>query len=204
MGANNSILSEDSTGTDPFKLFNRWYNNRLAGGAEVPDSMALGTSGENGTVSVRSVLLKHFDEKGFVFFTNYKSRKGTQLQFNPLAALHFHWPESGRQIRIEGTVSITSSEESDLYFNSRPADARLSSWASEQSSIIPDRKYLEERFSFYKNSFGNKHIERPGYWGGYRLHPSWFEFWQERPGRLHDRISYTLSGDTWIINRLAP
>lgn len=204
MSLKSSILSEDTAAPDPFRQFESWYNDRLAEGVPVPDSMALGTSSSDGTVSVRSVLLKTFDETGFVFFTNYNSRKGIQLQSNPHAALHFHWPEHDRQIRIEGLVRKISPEESDLYFNSRPEEARISSWASEQSAIIPDRNYLEEKFEFYKKSFKNKIIERPRSWGGYRLEPIWFEFWQERPNRLHDRISYTCSGGKWIINRLAP
>jgi pyridoxamine 5'-phosphate oxidase len=204
MTLNSSILSEDTTDPDPFRQFESWYNDRLAEGVRVPDSMALGTSSSDGTISVRSVLLKSFDKTGFVFFTNYNSRKGIQLQSNPHAALHFHWPERERQIRIEGLVRKISPEESDMYFNSRPEEARISTWASEQSSIILSRDYLEEKFRSYKKSFKNKIIERPRYWGGYRLEPIWFEFWQERPNRLHDRISYTFTGDKWIINRLAP
>ncbi len=204
MGLNSSVLSENTAAPDPFVQFESWYNERLAGAVPVPDSMALGTSSSDGTVSVRSVLLKSFDKTGFVFFTNYNSRKGIQLQSNPHAALHFQWPEHNRQIRIEGLIRKISPEESDLYFNSRPEESRISSWASEQSAIIRDRNYLEEKFMFYKKSFKYKIIARPPYWGGYRLEPSWFEFWQERPNRLHDRISYTFSGGKWIINRLAP
>jgi pyridoxamine 5'-phosphate oxidase len=204
MNRNRSILSENSVEPDPFRQFKKWYKDRLAEGVPAPDTMSLGTSAKDGQVSVRSVLLKDYNEQGFIFFTNYNSRKGIQLQSNPLAALHFNWPESARQIRIEGIVRKTSPEESDHYFNSRPEDARISAWASDQSAIIPDRNFLDETYSRYRELFNNKSIERPEYWGGYILIPRWFEFWQERSARLHDRISYTLTGDKWIINRLAP
>jgi pyridoxamine 5'-phosphate oxidase len=198
------ILSESSVDPDPFLQFESWYKERLAEGIPDPDSMTLGTAGKDGRVSVRSVLLKGFDERGFLFFSNYKSRKGTHLQSNPRAALHFYWPESARQIRIEGIVKKTTAGESDRYFNSRPEESRISAWASKQSSIVPGREYLEEKYSFYKKYFIHRNLRRPLQWGGYRLNPVWFEFWQERQYRLHDRITYTLTGGKWIIDRLAP
>jgi pyridoxamine 5'-phosphate oxidase len=199
-----NILSENSVSPDPFLQFDSWYKERLSGNIPIPDTMSLGTSYRDGTVSVRTVLLKNYSESGFVFFTNYLSKKGMQLESNPRAALLFHWPEAGRQIRIEGSVLKVSEKESDLYFNSRPEKSRLAAWASEQSAIIPDRLHLENRFISYKEKFHGKPIGRPTHWGGYILKPSWFEFWQEGEFRLHDRITWSLSGKKWIIHRLAP
>lgn len=199
-----NILSESSVYPNPFEQFDLWYKERLSGNIPVADTMSLGTSSPDGRVSVRTVLLKDYSERGFLFYTNYLSKKGKQLDSNPQAALLFYWPESERQIRIEGAVRKVSVEESDLYFSSRPEVSQLSAWASEQSSVIPDREYLESRVDFYKNKFDGNPIARPLNWGGYILCPSWFEFWQEGKHRLHDRISYSLSGKSWKINRLAP
>jgi pyridoxamine 5'-phosphate oxidase len=204
MNINKTMLSESSIDPDPFLQFECWYRERLSVNIHVPNNISLGTASKNGLVSVRTVLLKNYNKEGFVFFSNYNSRKGMNLESNPRAALLFYWPESARQIRIEGTVIKIPAKESDLYFNTRTEETRLSAWASAQSSIIPDRSFLENRVVFYKNIFKNKSIERPAYWGGYRLIPSWFEFWQERQYRLHDRIVYSLSNDKWKINRLAP
>jgi pyridoxamine 5'-phosphate oxidase len=153
---------------------------------------------------VRTVLLKSYDENGFVFYTNYNSRKAMQLSTNPKAALLFYWPGSGRQIRIEGTTKLLSDSDSESYFSSRPRESQIGAWASEQSAVIPDRKHLEQRYELYKNLFENKPVSRPPHWGGYRLDPAWFEFWQNREFRLHDRITYTRKKDLWIIERLAP
>jgi pyridoxamine 5'-phosphate oxidase len=199
-----NILSEKSVSPDPFLQFDTWYKEHLSANIPIPDTMSLGTSGSDGTVSVRTVLLKDYSEIGFVFFSNYLSKKGMQLGSNPRAALLFYWPETARQIRIEGDVLKISGKESDLYFDTRPEDSRISAWASEQSSAITDRAYLENRFSFYKNKFSGNKIDRPPHWGGYILKPSWFEFWQEGEFRLHDRVSYSLTGEKWIIRRLAP
>lgn len=199
-----SSLTEDEMDPDPFVQFRNWYKEHVNSGIEIPEAVSLGTSSNEGSVSLRTVLLKGFDQNGFVFFSNYLSRKGKQLEINPVAALLFYWPESDRQIRIEGVVEKVSAEESDLYFNSRPEESRISAWASEQSSAIPNRQYLEDRFSFYKNKFLNQSIERPPHWGGYRLIPAWLEFWQSGEYRLHDRICYTLNDGKWTISRLAP
>jgi pyridoxamine 5'-phosphate oxidase len=153
---------------------------------------------------VRTVLLKIYDERGFVFFTNYNSRKGAQLSSNPRAALLFYWPECARQIRIEGVTEKITERESESYFKIRPKESQLSAWASEQSSVIPDREHLEKRFLYYKNMYGEKSVDKPEHWGGFRIVPDWFEFWQEGEFRLHDRLSYTKRNDSWVIERLAP
>jgi len=199
-----TILSEKSIDPNPFRQFEEWYKDRLNGNISNPNAMSLGTSSVDGRVSVRTVLLKENTDAGFVFFTNYNSRKGKHLEFNNKAAIHFYWPELNRQIRIEGAVYKITKKESELYFRTRPVENRLSVWASEQSSIIPSREFLENRFSFFRKKYQNKSIDRPLYWGGFRLIPVWFEFWQEGKYRLHDRISYTLEGNVWKIARLAP
>jgi pyridoxamine 5'-phosphate oxidase len=150
------------------------------------------------------VLLKEFDEKGFVFYTNYNSRKASELLSNHKAALLFYWPESGRQVRIEGVTIKVSEEESDDYFKTRPRESQISSWASDQSSIIPGRHYIEKQFESFKSIFAEKKVPRPEHWGGFRLIPTWFEFWQEREFRMHDRLTYVKRENRWVIERLAP
>jgi pyridoxamine 5'-phosphate oxidase len=198
------MISEKTVAPDPFDQFNKWYNEHLLAGVAIPETMSLGTAGSAGEVSVRTVLLKDFDENGFVFFTNYNSRKGSQLSLNLRTALLFYWPESDRQVRIEGVAYKVTEEESEAYFKTRPRESQLSAWASEQSSVIPDRQHLENRYNLYNNRFENKSVEKPQYWGGFRIVPDWFEFWQSGDFRLHDRITYTKSKDSWIIERLAP
>ena len=200
----NNDFSEKTIDPNPFVQFNSWFGKHLASGIAIPDSVILGTSSEDGKVSARTVLLKDYNETGFVFFTNYKSRKGFLLLSNPRAALLFYWPESGRQIRIEGVTEKISEKDSELYFNTRPRESQLAAWASEQSAVIPDRQHLENRYSFYKNIYSGKPVDRPHNWGGFRLIPEWFEFWQEREFRLHDRLTYTKRKDIWIVERLAP
>jgi pyridoxamine 5'-phosphate oxidase len=197
-------LKEDEMDPSPFVQFGNWFQKRLDEGIDTPNAVSLATSSVDGSVSLRTVLLKESDQSGFVFFSNYYSKKGKQMENNPRAALLFYWPESVRQVRIEGLVYKVSAEESDLYFKTRPEESRISAWASEQSSVIPHRQYLEDRYSFYWNKFRNGSVERPPHWGGYRLVPSWFEFWQSGEYRLHDRICYTLSNGIWAISRLAP
>ena len=204
MNKRDYILSENSVDPNPFSQFEKWYKDRLASDISIPNSVSLGTASLDGKVSVRTVLLKEYDNKGFVFFTNYNSKKGKHIQANPNATFLFYWPESNRQIRIEGTVQRVTKKESDSYFITRPAENNISVWASEQSSVIPDRKYLENKFDYFRNKFENESIDRPPYWGGFRLNPIWFEFWQEVKHRLHDRIAYTLKGNIWKIERLAP
>lgn len=189
---------------NPFNQFDRWYKEHLATEIAIPDSVSLGTASDDGHISIRTVLLKGYDERGFVFFTNYNSRKGLQLSLNAKVALLFYWPESGRQIRIEGIAHKVTSEESELYFKSRPRESQLSTWASQQSTVIRNRKELEDLHNYYNNLFLNKAVPRPDYWGGYRIVPAWFEFWQDREFRLHDRLTYRFDNNNWIIERLAP
>lgn len=199
-----NTFSEETIDKDPFAQFRKWYDEHLSSGTAIPESVSLGTSDKDGRVSVRTVLLKDFNERGFFFFTNYKSKKGSQLLSNPYAALLFYWQESGRQVRIEGKAEKISEDESLEYFKTRPRESQLSAWASEQSTVIPGREYLEKRFLTFNSMFSEKQVEKPVYWGGFLLVPDWFEFWQDREYRLHDRIIYTKIHDQWAISRLAP
>jgi pyridoxamine 5'-phosphate oxidase len=197
-------FSEFSIDPDPFVQFKTWYEEHLLSGIDIPDSVTLATASADGRVSARTVLLKDYNDSGFVFFTNYKSRKGLQLSSNPYAALLFYWTESGRQIRIEGHTEKISENESESYFRTRPRESQLSALTSEQSSIIPDRKYLDNLYDTNNKKYAGKPVEKPVHWGGYRLFPEWFEFWQNGEFRLHDRLSYSKRKDRWIIERLAP
>lgn len=197
-------LSEDEVDSDPFRLFLHWFNECLSAGAHEPNAMTLATCDAAGRPSARVVLLKGFDERGFVFFTNYQSRKALELEQNPHAALVFYWPELERQVRAEGDVARTSDAEADAYFASRPRQSQLGSAASPQSRVIPSRQVLEERERELDKQFPEGNIPRPAHWGGYRISPRRIEFWQGRPGRLHDRIEYLLEDGSWQIRRLAP
>ncbi len=197
-------LSEKTADLNPYLQFDIWYKEHLNSDISVPDAVSLGTADSEGQVSVRTVLLKGYDDKGFVFFTNYTSKKGIQLASNPKVALLFYWPESARQIRIEGSVKKVSEEESQYYFISRPFESQLSAWASDQSSKIPDRQYLEKQYDFFLKKFKDNPVEKPKNWGGFRIVPEYFEFWQEGRFRLHDRITYTKTKNKWLIERLAP
>jgi pyridoxamine 5'-phosphate oxidase len=166
--------------------------------------MVLATASADGKPSARVVLLKAFDERGLVFFTNYEARKSVELAENPQAALLFVWTELERQIRIEGSVEKTSKQEAEDYFKTRPYESRLSAWASRQSSVVPSRGYLEQKMSDLRSHYENREIPLPPFWGGFRLEPSMFEFWQGRENRLHDRIRYSLHGGVWHIDRLSP
>jgi len=203
MGTNRDF-SEKTIDADPFVQFKIWYNEHLSSGISIPESVTLGTASSDGRVSVRTVLLRDYDDSGFVFFTNYKSLKGLQLFSNPGAALLFYWPESGRQVRIEGVTDKVSEEDSELYFKTRPRESQLSAWASLQSSLIPDRQHLIDRYNYFADLYSDKPVDRPQYWGGFRLIPDWFEFWQDGEFRLHDRLTYTKRNDLWVIDRLAP
>jgi pyridoxamine 5'-phosphate oxidase len=195
---------EGSVMKDPFRQFSRWIQDALDCGIEEPGAMFLATSGKKGFPSGRMVLLKEFDEKGFVFYTNYDSRKGREISENPNVAVTFHWKELERQVRITGRAAKTSPLESDTYFSSRPKDSQISAVISPQSSVIPGRRFLElKRIELSSLSQGMK-ISRPAGWGGYRIVPSSFEFWQGREFRLHDRIWYKKSKGRWLIQRLAP
>jgi pyridoxamine 5'-phosphate oxidase len=197
-------LTEKSAAQDPFVQFKKWYQEHLISGISTPDAMTLATASLDGKVSARTVLLKDFNETGFVFYTNYKSRKSSQISSNSNAALLFYWTESGRQVRIEGLIEKVTDAESEAYFQIRPRDSQLAAWASEQSSVIPGRRHLDDRYKFYKNKYAGNKVEKPRFWGGFRLIPEWFEFWQDGEFRLHDRLTYTKRDDDWIIERLAP
>src|SRR5437899_4066169 len=190
---------------DPIKQFGNWFTAAIEAGIRDVNAMSLATAGPAARSSVRMVLLKSFDQAGFVFFTNYEDEKRKQLEANPYAALAFYWIELDRQIRISGKVKKTSRKESQTYFHSRPAGSQLSAWASRQSGVIDARRILEARMAEMTERFGDQSIPLPPHWGGYRVKPDGMEFWQGRPNRLHDRFRYTrqANGD-WLIERLAP
>jgi pyridoxamine 5'-phosphate oxidase len=189
---------------DPMVQFTRWFQEALNAGFSEPNAMTLATVDVDARPSTRIVLLKGYDERGFVFFTNYESRKGRDLALNPQAALLFHWVELERQVRIEGLAGKVAAQESDEYYRSRPVGSRLGAWASPQSEVLPNREDLEERWAGFTARYGDD-PPRPPHWGGYRVSPDQLEFWQGRPSRLHDRIRYRREGmGVWRIDRLAP
>jgi pyridoxamine 5'-phosphate oxidase len=189
---------------DPITQFERWFEEALHAGFTEPNAMTLATADGDGRPSARIVLLKGFDARGFVFFTNYESRKGAELAENPQAALLFHWVELERQVRIEGSVEKVSGQESDDYYRTRPSGSRLGAWASPQSRVVARREDLEERWAGFAARYGDD-PPRPAHWGGYRLSPVLLEFWQGRVSRLHDRVRYRREGlGVWRIDRLAP
>jgi pyridoxamine 5'-phosphate oxidase len=197
-------LNEEDISADPVEQFTLWWGEAVASEIEEVNAMTLATASKEGLPSARIVLLKGFNETGFIFFTNYNSYKGKQLQVNPKAALIFFWKELERQIRIEGKVEKITAKDSDEYFNSRPAGSRIGAWASPQSNIIENRAVIEENVKKYIDDF-RQHIPRPPYWGGYIVKPDIIEFWQGRSNRLHDRIQYTKQNNgNWKIVRLAP
>jgi pyridoxamine 5'-phosphate oxidase len=202
---NYSLGSLDIADVDPnpFRQFDKWFKQALDAQLPEPNTMTLATVDPRGRPSARIVLIKGVDERGFVFFTNYESRKGRELADNPHASLLFYWIELERQVRIEGTVVKTSDAESDTYFASRPVGSRIGAWASEQSKAIESRAVLEAREHEFSAQYGDN-PPRPPHWGGYRLIPDAIEFWQGRPSRLHDRMFYTRSGTDWTIARLSP
>jgi pyridoxamine 5'-phosphate oxidase len=190
---------------DPFKQFSNWFTAAVEAGIGDVNAMSLATSTPDGHPSVRIVLLKGFDHDGFVFFTNYESDKGKQLETNPSAAIGFYWIELDRQIRVNGPVEKTSREESERYFRSRPLGSQLGAWASRQSEVIDGRRVLDARMAQMTERFAGQQIPFPPHWGGYRLKPETIEFWQGRPNRLHDRFRYSRNPDgSWSIDRLAP
>jgi len=198
-------LTEKNIDPNPFKQFENWLQRAEAAVPILPNAMTLATATKQGVPSARVVLLKDFDERGFVFYTNYESQKGKELEENAIAALSFYWAELARQVRISGTTSRTTRAESEAYFQTRPIDSRLGAWASNQSEVISGREVLEARMDELLMEYEGKRIPLPPYWGGYRLAPFLFEFWQNRASRLHDRIRYKLSSDgIWVIERLAP
>ncbi|GLU35474.1 pyridoxamine 5'-phosphate oxidase [Trinickia caryophylli] len=197
-------LDETSVDRDPISQFQLWFQQALDAQLPEPNTMTLATADEHGRPSARILLIKGVDKRGFVFYTNYESRKGRDLAVNPQASLLFYWIELERQVRVDGTVEKTGVDESDAYFASRPLGSRIGAWASDQSRPIANRGELEAREKAFAEQFG-EHPPRPPHWGGYRLVPRTIEFWQGRPSRLHDRIVYTReSDDRWSIGRLAP
>ena len=198
-------LTEKDVSPNAIQQFSVWWNEALKSNIEEVNAMTLATASCDGLPSARIVLLKEFDEKGFVFYTNYNSFKGQQLTENPRGCLVFFWKELERQVRITGLIRKTSATESDEYFNIRPEGSRIGAIASPQSQVIPSREWLEKQVSEMMKKLASNTIERPANWGGYRLLPAIIEFWQGRPNRLHDRIQYTLQEDgSWKIERLAP
>ena len=198
-------LNEQDLDTNPFKQFERWFQEAIDAKIDLPDAMTLATATKDGIPSARIVLLRGHDERGFVFYTDYESQKGEELAENPNAALVFYWRELDRQVRITGGVSKVSRENSNNYFQTRPVDSRLAALASKQSEVIPNRAVLEERFKELAAQYQDEDIPLPSDWGGYRLSPDMIEFWSGRPSRLHDRLRYTRqSDDNWRIERISP
>ncbi|MCB0395501.1 MAG: pyridoxamine 5'-phosphate oxidase [Flavobacteriales bacterium] len=189
---------------NPLELFGQWYAKAEQEVKNMPEAVCLATASKSGRPSARMVLLKSFDEKGFVFFTNYESRKGHELEENPQAFLLFYWKELGRQVRVEGQVEKVSAEESDAYFATRPRQSQLGAWASKQSRPISSRIQLLRSVAKSAAQFLNKPVERPDYWGGFRIIPDRYEFWEDQQFRLHNRFDYQWKGDAWEIKRLSP
>ena len=190
--------------TDPIVIFRDWYQEAINTGITDPSIMTLATVDGEGNPAARIVLLKSFDENGFVFYTNYQSRKGTDLEKNPRAALVLHWRETGRQVRIEGITKKVQASASDRYFESRPRGSQLGAWASEQSREIPSKAHLDESLKRWESEFRNQPVPRPPYWGGYRVIPDKIEFWSDRENRMHERMLFEKTDQGWVFKRLAP
>ncbi len=198
-------LDEKLIDRDPIKQFQTWLADAFEAKLPLPEAMTLATATPDGRPSARMVLLKQVDKDGFVFFTNYRSAKARQLDANPYAALVFYWAQLDRQVRVEGSVTRTSAQESRDYFQTRPRESQIGAWASAQSEVISGRDVLEQRAQELETLYCDREIDCPEHWGGYRLKPERIEFWKSRVGRLHDRISYELQPDgSWTIGRLAP
>lgn len=198
-------LIESDLDPNPFRQFQRWFDEAEASIPILPNAMTLATATPDGVPSARVVLLKSFDERGFVFYTNYESQKGRELEANSAAALVFYWAEFARQVRISGQVTRTSREESEAYFHTRPKDSQLGALASRQSEVISSRDALEGKMNELLAEYADKPVPLPSFWGGYRLASETIEFWQTRPSRLHDRLRYRkLQSGDWLIERLSP
>jgi len=196
-------LSRSNLNNDPVKQFSLWFTEAIDSGIVEPSAMSLATADES-EIGIRTVLLKYFDDKGFVFYTNYKSKKSRQIETRPEAALLFSWLTLERQIKIVGSVEKVSSLESIKYFASRPKDSQIGAWASKQSTTISSRNILQSQFESMKQKFSSGEVPLPDFWGGYRVIPRTIEFWQGRESRLHDRFVYQRSEDGWTISRLSP
>lgn len=198
-------LNEADADPNPFEQFKIWFDQALLSQLPEPNAMTIATASLDGKPSARLVLLKDYDQRGFVFYTNYESDKGQQLLQNPWAAIAFWWAELERQVRITGRVEQVDDAEADQYFNSRPKSSQLGAWASHQSQVIPNREVLEQRLQQLKEEYENKAVLRPPYWGGFRVVPCQIEFWQGRPSRLHDRLLYHRGeAGSWLMQRLSP
>lgn len=197
-------LLESEVDADPFRQFQIWFDQAVAAALPEPNAMTLATVTSDGKPAARMVLLKGCGPDGFIFYTNYRSRKGQELTQTPWAALVFWWAELERQVRIEGAVSLVSGAETEAYFHSRPRGSQIGAWASEQSQVICDRITLEDRLRTLEQQYQDQPIPRPPHWGGYRLKPDLIEFWQGRPNRLHDRLCYRRLEQQWQIERLSP
>ena len=198
-----SLLESEVSG-NPYKQFGQWWDEAIKSNLEEVNAMTLSTASKEGRPSSRIMLLKGYDEKGFVFFTNYLSNKGEQISDNPYVSLLFFWKELQRQVRIEGKIEKLETVDSDEYFYSRPVGSRIGAWASKQSKAIESRETLESDFAKYAKQFEGVDVPRPEHWGGYRVVPDKIEFWQGRSNRLHDRIEYSLDNAAWRIKRLSP
>ncbi len=189
---------------NPFKQFSKWFNQAADSEIIEPTAMMVATANKKGIPSLRTVLLKAFDLEGFIFFTNYKSGKGKELSENPFAEILFLWKELERQVRISGKAEKIPKKQSEDYFKTRPYESKIGAWASEQSSIISSREFLDQKFKEYLQKYPDNNVPMPEYWGGFKLFPHKFEFWQGRKHRLHDRICYIKNRDRWEIERLSP
>jgi pyridoxamine 5'-phosphate oxidase len=197
-------LRESAVDPDPLQQFRHWYADAEEAEIKAPQAMALATSTADGAPSARMVLLKSADERGFVFFTGYVSRKAGELDANPRAALLFHWDPLGRQVRVEGQVGRVAEQESDAYFSTRPRGAQLAAAASQQSTVLRDREEIDARVDELAREHEGNDVRRPDHWGGYRLVPETYEFWQHRDDRLHDRLRYRRANGEWVVERLSP
>ncbi|NLD23079.1 MAG: pyridoxamine 5'-phosphate oxidase [Bacteroidales bacterium] len=197
-------LNETNMPHNPMEVFNVWLDFAINSGLTEPNAMTVATATADGKPSARVVLLKEVNDNGFVFFTNYMSRKGRELIVNPEVAIVFDWHNLERQVRVEGRAEKLSAEESEAYFNERPEDAKIGAWASPQSKIVKDREELEKHLEEIEEQFEDMPVHRPSHWGGYLIRPSVIEFWQGRPSRMHDRIVYYKTEDGWTMHRLAP